>query len=112
MSLPSLLPEDWHPLVTANGERSDPELPERVSAPCHAKRLAFWGLWLHETLLADIPHRQVVLAYRTASVAPAACRCGEFTTPNEEDGWASYRAVDGRRRIFQQAYVKAPRTAR
>ena len=26
------------------------------------KRLAFWGLWLEETLLADVPHRQVVLA--------------------------------------------------
>ncbi len=29
---------------------------------CHAKRLALWGLWLEETLLADVPHRQVVLA--------------------------------------------------
>jgi hypothetical protein len=28
---------------------------------CHAKRLALWGLWLEETLLADVPHRQVVL---------------------------------------------------
>ena len=29
---------------------------------CHAKRLALWGIWLEETLLADVPHRQVVLA--------------------------------------------------
>ncbi len=27
-----------------------------------AERLAFWGRWLEETLLADVPHRQVVLA--------------------------------------------------
>ncbi len=29
---------------------------------CHAKRLALWGIWLEETLLAEVPHRQVVLA--------------------------------------------------
>ncbi len=29
---------------------------------CHAKRLVLWGLWLEESLLADVPHRQVVLA--------------------------------------------------
>jgi hypothetical protein len=29
---------------------------------CHAKRLALWGLWLEQTLLAEVPHRQVVLA--------------------------------------------------
>ena len=29
---------------------------------CHAKRLAVWSLWLEETLLAPVPHRQVVLA--------------------------------------------------
>jgi hypothetical protein len=28
---------------------------------CHAKRLAVWGLWLEDTLLAPVPHRQVVL---------------------------------------------------
>jgi len=28
---------------------------------CHAKRLALWTLWLEETLLAAVPHRQVVL---------------------------------------------------
>jgi hypothetical protein len=28
---------------------------------CHAKRLARWTLWLDETLLASVPHRQVVL---------------------------------------------------
>ena len=30
-------------------------------ASCHAKRLARWSLWLDETLLAPVPHRQVVL---------------------------------------------------
>ncbi|MGI8842565.1 MAG: transposase zinc-binding domain-containing protein [Gemmatimonadaceae bacterium] len=28
---------------------------------CHAKRLALWTLWLEETLLAPVPHRQVAL---------------------------------------------------
>ncbi len=28
---------------------------------CHAKRLTLWTLWLEETLLAPVPHRQVVL---------------------------------------------------
>ena len=28
---------------------------------CHAKRLALCGIWLEETLLADVHHRQVVL---------------------------------------------------
>jgi len=28
---------------------------------CHAKRLARWTLWLDETLLSPVPHRQVVL---------------------------------------------------
>jgi hypothetical protein len=28
---------------------------------CHAKRLALWTLWLEESLLAPVPHRQVVL---------------------------------------------------
>ncbi len=28
---------------------------------CHAKRLALWTLWLEETLLTPVPHRQVVL---------------------------------------------------
>jgi hypothetical protein len=28
---------------------------------CHAKRLALWGIWLEETLLAPVSHRQVVL---------------------------------------------------
>ncbi len=28
---------------------------------CHAKRLTLWTLWLDETLLAPVPHRQVVL---------------------------------------------------
>ena len=28
---------------------------------CHAKRLALWAQWLDATLLAPVPHRQVVL---------------------------------------------------
>ena len=28
---------------------------------CHAKRLAIWAPWLDTTLLAPVPHRQVVL---------------------------------------------------
>ena len=28
---------------------------------CHARRLAEWSLWLEESLLLDVPHRQVVL---------------------------------------------------
>jgi hypothetical protein len=28
---------------------------------CHAKRLAVWTLWLEESLMAPVPHRQVVL---------------------------------------------------
>jgi hypothetical protein len=28
---------------------------------CHAKRLAPWRLWLDETLLAPVRHRQVML---------------------------------------------------
>jgi len=28
---------------------------------CHAKRLAIWTQWLDTTLLAPVPHRQVVL---------------------------------------------------
>jgi len=28
---------------------------------CHARRLAEWSLWLDESLLLDVPHRQVVL---------------------------------------------------
>jgi len=27
---------------------------------CHAKRLEAWGEWTRETLLLDVPHRQVV----------------------------------------------------
>jgi Transposase zinc-binding domain len=28
---------------------------------CHAKRREEWGEWVRETLLLDVPHRQVVL---------------------------------------------------
>jgi hypothetical protein len=32
-----------------------------VCRSCHAKRLALWTQWLDTTLLAPVPHRQVVL---------------------------------------------------
>jgi hypothetical protein len=28
---------------------------------CHAKRVEQWGEWARETLLLDVPHRQVVM---------------------------------------------------
>ncbi|MFO7734503.1 MAG: transposase zinc-binding domain-containing protein [Candidatus Aminicenantes bacterium] len=33
----------------------------RFCPSCHAKRLEQWGEWERETLLLDVPHRQVVL---------------------------------------------------
>ena len=33
---------------------------------CHAKRLVIWTTWLDSTLLAPVPHRQVVLTIPTA----------------------------------------------
>jgi ribosomal protein S27E len=33
---------------------------------CHAKRLEEWGEWAQETLLLDVPHRQVVFTIPTA----------------------------------------------
>jgi hypothetical protein len=36
--------------------------PHRYFCPsCHAKRVAIWAQWLDTTLLAPVPHRQVVL---------------------------------------------------
>ncbi|MFN8717084.1 MAG: transposase zinc-binding domain-containing protein [Gemmatimonas sp.] len=32
---------------------------------CHAKRLAIWTQWLDTTLLAPVPHRQLVLTIPT-----------------------------------------------
>jgi hypothetical protein len=32
----------------------------RFCPSCHAKRLEEWGEWMRETLLLDVPHRQVV----------------------------------------------------
>ncbi|HLA90266.1 MAG TPA: hypothetical protein VJL28_07550 [Gemmatimonadaceae bacterium] len=43
------------------GPRRSIRSSRRTSPSCHAKRLAVWGLWLEETLLAPVPHRQVVL---------------------------------------------------
>jgi Transposase zinc-binding domain len=49
---------------------------------CHAKRLAFWTLWLEGTLLAPVPHRQVVLTIpKRRRPASTGARC-----------WATWRA--------------------
>jgi hypothetical protein len=42
---------------------------------CHAKRLEEWGEWMRETLLLDVPHRQVVfvipkMLWTTWSLSP------------------------------------------
>ena len=42
---------------------------------CHAKRLARWSLWLDETLLAPVPHRQVVLTLAKGLRAYCLSRC-------------------------------------
>jgi len=43
------------------GTSSDVFLQDRGFCPsCHAKRLEEWGEWVRETLLLDVPHRQVV----------------------------------------------------
>ncbi len=34
--------------------------PRGFCPSCHAKRLEEWGEWMRETLLLDVPHRQVV----------------------------------------------------
>jgi len=34
--------------------------PRGFCPACHAKRLEEWGEWMRETLLLDVPHRQVV----------------------------------------------------
>ena len=67
---------------------------------CHAKRLARWSLWLDETLLAPVPHRQVVLSppkrlraycrYRRASL-------GELARVAARTVTAAVRATPGNR---------------
>ena len=51
---------------------------------CHAKRLALWGIWLEETLLAEVPHRQVVLTVskRSRDVKSYGRRCPTTTYRN------------------------------
>ena len=46
---------------------------------CHAKRPARWSLWLEETLLAPVPHRQV--AASSGSTRTAGSLDGSFTQP-------------------------------
>ena len=41
---------------------------------CHAKRLAIWTQWLDTTLLAPVPHRQVVLTIPKRLVIPPKLR--------------------------------------
>ena len=33
---------------------------------CHAKRIEEWGEWMRETLLLDVPHRQIVFTIPTS----------------------------------------------
>jgi hypothetical protein len=48
--------------ATQPAELTTDDLATRLICPsCHAKRLTLWTLWLEETLLAPVPHRQVVL---------------------------------------------------
>jgi hypothetical protein len=44
---------------------------------CHAKRLARWTLWLDETLLAPVPHRQ---QEREARASVPLCVCAPVPT--------------------------------
>jgi hypothetical protein len=48
------------PAPTSICSRS-PVIARYFCPSCHAKRLARWSLWLDQTLLAPVPHRQVVL---------------------------------------------------
>ncbi|MHB1096179.1 MAG: transposase zinc-binding domain-containing protein [Gemmatimonadaceae bacterium] len=47
---------------------------------CHAKRLALWAAWLDSTLLAPVPHRQVVLAIPTGHDDPSGGRPDDART--------------------------------
>ncbi len=48
----------------------------RIRSPdCHAKRREEWGQWMRESLLLDVPHRQVVLALRGSSAGAAWLFC-------------------------------------
>ena len=51
---------------------------------CHAKRLARWTLWLDETLLAPVPHRQVVLTI-PKRLHPYCLAAGVRATTGEPD---------------------------
>jgi hypothetical protein len=45
---------------------------------CHAKRREEWGQWVRETLLLDMPHRQVVLTIPKMTPARRYRRTGYF----------------------------------
>ena len=48
---------------------------------CHAKRLAIWAQWLDTTLLAPVPHRQVVL--KSCSSGPRGVPAGPASSARE-----------------------------
>jgi hypothetical protein len=54
---------EWRPVVREVAEKflACGILDHYFCPSCHAKRLALWTLWLEESLLAPVPHRQVVL---------------------------------------------------
>jgi hypothetical protein len=69
---------------------------------CHAKRLAVWGLWLEETLLAPVPHRQVVLTIPKRLRAYCLCRrslLGEIARVAARTVTAAIRATSGERAL-------------
>ena len=55
-------PTPLHPTMSDEGHRLFSCKCRYFCPTCHAKRLALWGIWLEDSLLAEVPHRQVVLA--------------------------------------------------
>jgi ribosomal protein S27E len=66
---------------------------------CHSKRLEEWGEWMRETLLLDVPHRQVVFTipkmlriffkYKRRLLG-SLCRCALRSLPRQRErpsGW-------------------------
>ncbi len=65
---------------------------------CHAKRIARWSLWLDETLLAPVPHRQVVLTIPKRLRAYCLCRralLGDLARVAARTVTAAVRATTG-----------------
>ena len=67
---------------------------------CHAKRLAIWTQWLDTTLLAPVPHRQVVLTIPKRLRAYCLYRCrllGEIARVAARTVTAAMRTLTGER---------------